>query len=50
MRVRDIWREDVEKPGIEFPSAMMVALVEFLISEPVWTRRYYNDEGGRIES
>ena len=35
-----IWREDVEKPGFEFPSAKLVSAVEYLIGEPVWTRRY----------
>jgi hypothetical protein len=45
-----IWREDVEKEGFEFPSIRMVGAVEFLIKEPVWTKRYYDDEGRLIES
>ena len=40
-----VWREDVEKPEFEFPPAEIVYLVEYLISEPVWTKRYYDDEG-----
>jgi hypothetical protein len=39
-----IWREDVEKPGFEFPSIQLVGAVEYLINEPVWTKRYYDDE------
>jgi hypothetical protein len=39
-----IWREDVEKPGFELPPIEMVALVEYLIGEPIWTKRYYSDE------
>ena len=44
-----VWREDVEKPGFGFPSVRMVTAVEFLIGEPVWTKRYYDDEGRLIE-
>jgi hypothetical protein len=42
-----IWREDVEKPGFEFPSIKMVGAVEYLINEPIWTKRYYDDEAER---
>ena len=45
-----VWREDVDKPGFEFPSIKMVGAVEYLINEPIWTKRYYDDEGRVIES
>jgi hypothetical protein len=45
-----IWREDVETPGFEFPPVGLVVMVECLIGEPVWGRRYYNDQGRVIDS
>ena len=39
-----IWREDVEKSDFERPPIEMVALVEYLIGEPIWTKRFYSDE------
>jgi hypothetical protein len=39
-----VWREDVEKPGFELPPLEMVGLVEYLIGEPIWAKRYYSDE------
>ena len=44
-----IWRQDVDKEGFEFPPLETVVLVEYLIGEPVWTKRYYDDKGRLIE-
>jgi hypothetical protein len=38
-----VWREDFEKPEFERPPIEMVGLVEYLIGEPIWTKRLYSD-------
>ena len=38
-----VWREDVEKPGLDFPVDELVYMVEYLINELVWTKRYELD-------
>ena len=37
-----VWRHDIGKPGFEFPAPNLVVLVERLIGEPVWTKKYYD--------
>jgi hypothetical protein len=37
-----VWRADVEKPGFALPPLDLVVMVEYLIGEPVWTKRYYS--------
>jgi hypothetical protein len=42
-----IWREDVEKPGFEFPSIKMVGAVEYLINEPICDEAVLRRRGGK---
>jgi hypothetical protein len=38
-----VWRSDVDKPDFTLPPLKLVVMVEYLIGEPVWTKRYYGD-------
>jgi hypothetical protein len=40
-----IWRSDVKKAGFVLPTLETVVLVEFLINEPVFDRRYHRHYG-----
>lgn len=44
-----VWRHDVDTPGFTMPPHKLVGMVEYLINEPVWRRRYYNDDGSLID-
>jgi hypothetical protein len=44
-----VWREDIGKPGFVMPPLRFVVMVEYLIGEPVWTKRYYNDDGSLMK-
>ncbi|HJQ49800.1 MAG TPA: hypothetical protein VJ838_04750 [Gaiellaceae bacterium] len=35
-----VWRRDVKEPGFILPPEELVVLVEYLIGEPVWAKRY----------
>ena len=38
-----VWRNDVDRPDFTLPPLKLVVMVEYLIGEPVWTKRYYGD-------
>ena len=40
-----IWRTDVKNAGFVLPRLEVVALVEYLINEPVFERRYWRHYG-----
>jgi hypothetical protein len=44
-----VWRHDVDEPGFVWPRLRLVSMVEYLIGEPVWERKYYNDDGSLID-
>lgn len=44
-----VWRHDIGKPEFVMPSFRLVGMVEYLINDPVWTKRYYNEDGSLIE-
>jgi hypothetical protein len=39
-----IWRHDGDRPEFVLPPRTFVAMVEYLIGEPVWAEQRYGDE------